>query len=126
GLVAFSFVVYGFIAAKYLIQNHIKWFVIFTAMVLVRASIAFSFIKKTYIYYRFTNELFWEASSQKNTKINEDNGGDSRIARCESISNLIAQKPILGHGTGNEKEILHAQFLKDDLIFSADSRYDAH
>lgn len=87
---------------------------------------AFTFLKNTYIYYRFTDELVWETSSNINTKINTDNGGDSRIARWKSLTEVVKQRPILGHGTGNEKELLETQFIKDNLMFSAESKYDSH
>ncbi len=87
---------------------------------------AFSFVKNTYIYYRFTNELSWEASKNVDSKINKDNGGDSRLARWGSIVKIIKEKPLLGYGTGNEKEVLNVQFQKDNLKFSSDNNYDSH
>jgi O-antigen ligase len=106
-------------------KNRLYFFTYIIAFFIVIIT-AFSFVKNTYIYYRFTNELSWEASKNVDSKINKDNGGDSRLARWSSIVEVIKEKPLLGYGTGNEKEVLKAQFQKDNLKFSSENNYDSH
>jgi len=101
-------------------------FTIYLTSTLLFIGTLFLFVKDTYIYYRFTKELQWETSKNVNTKINKDNGGDSRLARWSSIIELIKDKPLIGYGTGNEKEVLERQFIKDGLTFSVENRYDSH
>lgn len=126
GLIILVTIVYSYFLIKHLYKTSKVFLLGFLAVSIIGITTSFSFIKHTYIYYRFTNELVWEASAKKDSKINEDNGGDSRLARWESILNVIKEKPIFGHGAGNEKLLLNTQFLKDKLFFSANSNYDSH
>lgn len=118
------FYIFLFLQRTYRLNKKLFWGMLATIMILT--AVAIGLIKNTYIYYRFTNELKWESSSQINSKFNEENGGDSRLARWNSIKEVIAQEPLFGHGIGNEKSILENQFQKDGLEFSADNRYDSH
>lgn len=126
GLIFLSLVFYFSKLIINVYHRSVKKFFILTVISILLSIVIFSFFKNTYIYYRFTSELQWESSKQINTQINENNGGDSRLARWEAIVNIIKEKPLLGHGTGNEKDILEKKFQEEGMSFSAENKYDSH
>lgn len=110
-----------------LIRNK-NYFKLISLFIIILTSI-FSvslFLKDSYVISRFTNELKWELSYQKNTKFNSKTTSDSRIARWSSALQIIKNKPIIGHGNNSEKRLLLEQYQKDDLKHAIYYEYDSH
>jgi O-antigen ligase len=126
GLCALSIFIYSLILAKNLYHYNKVYLMGLSSLGLITICSFLYLTKDTYLFYRFTDELIWETSAKINSKINDNNGGDSRLARWESIIKVIKNKPILGHGAGNEKKVINQQFLDDNLNFSAANKYDSH
>ena len=98
----------------------------FFAVVLIISFSGYLLIKDTYIYTSLTKETLWELSYNVNNKYNYKTLGDSRVARWNVAMDLIKDKPLLGYGIGNEKDVLEKGFRKEGMVISAGNRYDAH
>lgn len=94
--------------------------------ILISTILFYNTVKNTYLLYRFTHELKWELTPNKNSSYNGKTNADSRIVRWQSALSVIQEKPVFGHGCAMEKQVLEKQFLKNQLYFSAKSQYDAH
>ncbi|CAM3342201.1 O-antigen ligase family protein [Aequorivita lipolytica] len=108
-------------------KRYYKQLLILTIVSVCGIFLSFNLISKTFIVSRFTDELAWELSDQVDTSYNNKNVvADSRIARWATVLKTISEKPIFGHGTHSEKDILAAGYKKDGLLISYKNRYDAH
>lgn len=123
GVLLACFVVYF---GRWFIKTNIKYKITALVSIALLAFGGFKMIKNTYIYDRLTTELVWELTNQVNTKYNYFNNSDSRMARWIVTSEVIAEKPIFGWGTGVEKEVLGKAFRAKNLNAAADEKYDAH
>ncbi|MGG7034895.1 MAG: O-antigen ligase family protein [Flavobacterium sp.] len=120
-LIVFIFVVLKRIAFR----NKIV-FSVSILMILISTILFYNTVKNTYLLSRFTDELKWELTPNKNSIYNGKTSADSRIVRWNSSISVIQEKPVFGHGCAMEKQVLEKQFLKDQLYFSAKNQYDAH
>jgi O-antigen ligase len=128
-IVGLSFVVYFyylflFIKGQYKV-NKTKFFLFFFGVLLL-GSIFFGFIKNTYLFSRFTSELVWDLTSNKNSAYNGKFKDDSRLVRWAAISKTILEKPFFGYGSAMEKKVLKRNFLKNGLVKSSQNNYDSH
>ena len=85
------------------------------------------FIKKTYVFNKLVKGTVWELTDNVATKgLDTKKVGDSRMARWEVAIDLIKQKPIFGHGTGMERELLTKAYQQKGMNISYENQFNAH
>lgn len=103
-----------------------KVFAIISLMIVFFGFLLFKGIQKTYLYSRFSQELYWDLTPNVNTAYNGKFTDDSRVTRWQAALDVIERKPFLGYGSAMEKETLHKEYVKRGLKSSAENGYDAH
>lgn len=126
-LLAFGFLLLFIVnRIRIVFKTKMRLGIIMSVCVVVLALIMFYGIKGTYVNQRMTKELKWDLSQQVGTSYSGNLKGDSRLSRWNTSLKVIRNKPFVGHGMGNEKEVLGKQFLKDGLKYSFTNQYDSH
>ncbi|PKP25094.1 MAG: hypothetical protein CVU03_09705 [Bacteroidetes bacterium HGW-Bacteroidetes-2] len=82
--------------------------------------------KDTYLYERITKEAVWELTPNVSESYNTNTKGDSRVSRWGSALELFYEKPFFGYGVGSEKGLLEKKYLKNNLLYAAQNKYDTH
>lgn len=107
-------------------QKAIGTLILLGSVSIVLAGGLFYLTKGTYAYQRVVKETMWELTYQVNSNYNSKGSGDSRVARWSAALNVIFEKPILGHGVYNEREVLRKEYKKMNMKSAYESRYNAH
>ncbi|MGK2862154.1 MAG: O-antigen ligase family protein [Chitinophagaceae bacterium] len=102
------------------------------AILLLVAAIVFFFlihpvIKSTYVYNKMVYGTFWELRENVAKKnINKDVLADSRMSRWLISIDLIKEKPVFGHGTGESRDLLKQRYQERGMKASYVQAYDSH
>lgn len=105
----------------------LKTFFLSLALLVVGLIIVFPFIEKTYIFNKAINGTVWDLKNNVGTpNTAESITSDSRMSRWIVGWELFTEKPLLGYGTGVEKEVLLKAFKKNEMSRSVSQGYNAH
>jgi O-antigen ligase len=94
--------------------------------------LAFFFIMResSFITTRFTEKIRAEVKMtpflQADSTYNPIYGGEMRADRWYCAAELIREKPLLGYGTGSEKDMLMKKYEKYNLQNAIVNNYDSH
>lgn len=84
-------------------------------------------LKNTYVYEKFVSGTQWELSHEVGTfNTDKKHTADSRMSRWKIAIELFAQHPLIGTGTGTEREELGEKFKAYNMTTSFENRYNAH
>lgn len=86
----------------------------------------FKLVSDSYIVSRFKNIYDFEISTEAEENFNSHAKSNPRMARYISALKLVEEKPLFGHGTGDEGPSLREQFEKDGLLFAVEQNYNSH
>ncbi|MDN5215667.1 O-antigen ligase family protein [Fulvivirgaceae bacterium BMA12] len=105
--------------------------------ILIPIGIMVSFLVAFFIMYQQSYILKWKFDDLigldlNNLKINKkemgegDHGVDYRVIKWQSAINIIRENPILGVGTGDEKNELLMQYKNHNFVQGMEKTYNAH
>lgn len=104
--------------------RHYKKYAIIGVSLLVAV---FFILKDTYVFVKLINGSTWELTQNIQAHgIDSKKKGDSRMARWVVAIDLIAEKPIFGHGTGIEREMLTKAYHEKGMEISQENRFNSH
>ncbi|MEH6704705.1 MAG: O-antigen ligase family protein, partial [Galbibacter orientalis] len=119
-----------FLLILIIVKLTFKWFqenkkylwVVLGGMVII-----FFLVKNTYVYTKMFKGTIWELTDNVETKgIDSKKVGDSRMARWLVAIDLIKEKPLIGHGTGVERETLTSAYNQLGMEVSGQNKFNAH
>lgn len=118
----------GMIALFFLFKN-LSWKAVLLVLAggMIGLFLLYPKIKNTYLGDKLISGTQWELSDNVGT-YNTDNKypADSRFSRWKIAWELIKEQPLLGYGTGTERDVLAEQFKINQMKVSYESRYNAH
>ncbi|MGO3690202.1 MAG: O-antigen ligase family protein [Psychroflexus halocasei] len=124
-IIFFSLLVLFFLLA--LEKLHWKVFAFTLTTLLIAAILIMPYFKQTYIYNKAVNGTIWELENNIGThNTDTKTTSDSRMSRWIVGWELFKEKPILGHGSGTENEVLLEKYKENDMKLSVSQSYNAH
>lgn len=116
---------FAFLLGTISLSKHWRTIVIAVAAVAVVIGVS------AYISYKNNGLLAREITGEMlrgNNLRNLEYGNEQepRIAIWRVIPEVVAQKLLLGHGTGDTHEVLNAVYLKHNNVYAAENNYNAH
>ena len=100
-------------------KNYYKSFIAF----LIIISGLFITYQYSYSFHVRVNEFFSELTSKKTS---EESTTGVRIYAWNAAVKLIKEKPLLGYGTGDVKDVLVEEYLQQNLTILAEKRLNPH
>ena len=104
--------------------------VLIVAGIITLLTFFFIIRESSFIYERFYEHIGDEVRMtrflQPDSTYNPVYGGETRADRWYCAVELVRESPLIGYGTGSEKDVLILKFNKYNLQNAVVNRYDAH
>lgn len=128
-VIAFSLAILFFVYPFYIRKLKHKFLLILAALII--ALLSFFLAKESsFISGRFldkiSDEIKLKPFLKADSTYNPVYGGETRADRWFCAVELIKEKPMLGYGTGSEKDVLMEKYQKYNLQNAVINNYDAH
>jgi len=118
--------IYLLFSSFYKAKNKVSFLSKLSLVLIVFVSVFFIILKDTYIYNRLWEQIGWELTENKGTSYDGVYSNDSRMSRWKAIIKTSTEQPLLGFGTGMQKEIVLNSYAENDLQFALKYEYDPH
>ncbi len=124
-LVVIVFFVYPFYTDKF--KNRVLMLIAGISILLILFSVIreSSFISNRFLE-KIDDEVKLTPFLKADSTYNPIYGGEARADRWFCAIELIKERPVLGYGTGSEKEVLMQKYHKYNLQNAIENNYDAH
>ncbi|MCO6499778.1 MAG: O-antigen ligase family protein [Vicingus serpentipes] len=102
--------------------KHKNYYKSFIALLIIISGLSITY-QYSYSFHVRVNEFFSELTSKKTS---EESTTGVRIYAWNAAIKLIKEKPLLGYGTGDVKDVLVEEYLQQNLTILAEKRLNPH
>ncbi len=109
--------------------THLSWktFAALSTAVVILFVLSLPKLEQTYAFHKFVYGTIWDLSPNIGThNTSVDIKADSRMSRWIVAWEVFLEKPVIGHGSGTERELLDQKYVRYHMKASHQYKYNTH